>query len=159
MDIRVIGGGAAAAVFGMGSLTYVGLGDVLGDIEPVEAVAPAERQAYMDGVAAELNDAYDHFFFETDTYVFVGDVSFRGDASKLTFSEIIRSEDAVPAPDRARIASDLRETDYCGSEDTQLFTTKGWDYVVTVRDGSGTLIMSERCRALQTAPELRGLSS
>ncbi len=158
MDMRVIGGGAAAAVFGMGSLTYVGLDDVLGEVEPIAAIAPTERQAYMDGVVATLNDAYDHAMFETETYVFVGDVSFKGDASTLTFSEIIRSEDAIDAADRGQIASDLRSVDKCNSADTLMFTNQGWDYAVTVRDGAGTLIMSKRCRA-QTPPPLRALSS
>ena len=151
MDLRVIGGGAAALAFGAGGFTYVSVDEVLSaEVRHVDTVPAAELPAYMDSVVAEMADAFDYYGFETDTYVFVGNIEFKADARTRTFSEDVRSEDAVSAEDRRMIAADIEAWDFCSSQDATLFTDKGYNYSVDFRDGRGTRIHQIKCRAAES---------
>ena len=151
MDLRVIGGGAAALAFGAGGYNYVSVDEVLSaEVRHVSTVPAAELESYMKSVVGEMADAYDYYGFETDTYVFVGNIEFKADAKTRTFSENVRSEDAVSAEDRRMIAADIKSWDFCGSDDATLFTEKGYNYSVDFRDGKGTRIHYIKCDAAES---------
>jgi hypothetical protein len=155
MDLRVIGGGAAALAFGAGGFSYVSVGDVLSEeVRDVRKMQGDELQAYMDSIVTEMDDAYDYFAVEGETFAFVGDVSFAADASTTTFSEAIVSEEELSKSDRKMVANEFKAWSYCESEDVTIFTEKGYDYHVTIRDGKGTLVVREICKAprLQLRP-------
>ena len=158
MDIRVIGGGAAALAFGAGGLNYISAEDVLGDLQPADAFTAVELQPYMDSVIVRMDEAWDVFGFETETYAFVGDISFSADARSRTFNEEIVSEDRLSAADRKMVAEGYRAHDYCNTPDVQLFTRNGYNYSVTLRDGANAIIAHERCSAdgggLRPAPSV-----
>lgn len=159
MDLRVIGGGAAAVAFGMGGFTYVSMDEVLSaDIRAVHTVPAGELQSYMDGVVGKPAAGYGYYAVETETLVFVGELSFEADARTRTFTETTRSEDPVSASDRKAVRAEYLSWNYCDSEDALMFTDKGYTYDVIMRDGAGELIVRETCRATN-APQLRGASS
>ena len=156
MDIRVIGGGAAAAAFAVGGFNYVSMEDVLShELRHVSTISAGELQGYMDSVAQEFADTYGFYEFEGDDYVFVADIRFTAEAATRTFGEVVESEDTLSTEDRKQIGADISEADYCSTSDAIMFTSKGYNYTVTVKDGSGALVNFERCKAEQQPSQLR----
>ena len=152
MDIRVIGGGAAAVAFGLGGFGYVSMEDALShELRAVSEVPAAELQAYMDSVVVEYQEFYGFYAFEGEDYAFVGDLVFEADARTKTFSENVKSEDALSAEDRKRIKTDIEAYSYCLTDDAYMFTDKGYNYNVIIKDGAGKLISRENCKAYQNA--------
>lgn len=146
MDIRIIGGGAAAVVFAATGFNYVAMEDVLShELRDINTVQPSELQSYMDSVVEEFEAAYGYYAYETETYAFVGDLEFSANASTATFYEVVRSEDALNEADRKQIGDDIRAAQYCNSDDALMFTNKGYNYSVSISDGEGRNIMSEVC--------------
>lgn len=159
MDIRVIGGGVAALAFGIGGINYVGMDEVLSaELKPVDSVPSGELQAYMDSVVAELSEGYGYYVHEGEGYAFVGDLKFEADARTRTFDERVKSADPISAADRKMIKADIESYSYCLTDDAVMFTSKGYNYNVTIRDGAGKLISREACRA-DRVPSLRGVGN
>ena len=162
MDLKELGIGGFVVIGGaIYGISEYGLGDVLTeDIKYVSDVPMDVREAYMVDVTTQFTEFFGGAIYGTDTFDFVGDLVFETDAKRAMFTEVVQSDIVVPKNEVKNLKALHADNWMCDTEDTRMFTDKGWTYVTELKNNDGKLMVKVTCRSTETQrPELRGLSS
>lgn len=163
MDIKEAGIATVVVIGGaVIGISEYGLGDVMSDdLRPAAEVPMDERQAYMTGVAAEFTEFFNGAVYGTDSFSFSGTLNFEVEPRTATFEEVVQAEQSLNAKQVKELKAYHADDWMCETEDTLLFTDKGWTYTTTLKNQDGRLMLSVECAPTNIQPEkpnLRGLS-
>lgn len=151
MDIKEIGIGSVVVIGGaIYGISEYGLGDVLkDDLKPVAEVSMAEREAYMQSVTTQFTEFYEVALYGTDDFTFAGDFKYDLEPRKATFIEVVQSKNKLSKKQVKELKAYHADNWMCDTEDTLLFTDKGWTYSTKLKNVDGKTMVIVTCRPEQ----------
>lgn len=148
MDIKEIGVGTVVVLGGaIYGVSEYGLGDVLQDeLKAVAEVPMAEREAYMQSVAVQFTEFYDGAIYGTDTFNFAGEFKYDLDPRRAAFTEVAQSTHELTKAHIKELKAYHADKHLCETEDSLLFTDKGWTYTTKLKNINGRTMVIVSCK-------------
>ncbi len=147
MDIREVVLGGVVVIGGtVYGVSEYGLGDVLKDeLKTVAEVPMAERGAYMESVAVQFTEFYEGAIQGTENFVFAGDLTYELEVNRAAFIEVVQSNTEITKAQVKDLKAYNADKWMCDTEDTLLFTDKGWTYTTKLKNLDGRTMVIVTC--------------
>ena len=148
MDIKEIGMGTVVVIGGaIYGISEYGLGDVLKDeLKAVAEVPMAEREAYMQSVTTQFTEFFEGALYGTDDFTFAGDFKYEIDTHRPAFIEVVKSHNELSKTQVKELKAYHADKWMCETEDTLLFTDKGWTYTTKLKNVDGRTMVIVTCK-------------
>jgi len=148
VGIKEIGAGTVVVIGGaIYGISEYGLGDVLQEeLKNVAEVPISERQAYMQTVADQFTEFYEGAVYGTENFDFATDLKYNINARRATFTQVSQSLNEL-TNDQVKELKTLHSDNWmCDTEDSLLFTDKGWTYKTKLKNLDGRLMVVVTCK-------------
>ena len=152
MSIKELGMGSVVVIGGaIYGISEYGLGDVLQEeLKPVAEVPMAEREAYMQSVTTQFTEFYEGALYGTDDFTFAGDFKYEFDPKRAAFIEVTQSLNEISRQQVSELKAYHKDNWMCDTEDTLLFTDKGWTYTTKLKNVDGRTMVIVTCKPTHT---------
>ena len=157
MDIKEIGIAGFVVIGGaVYGISEYGYSDVLKeDLKAVSEVSIDERETYMESVAVQFTEFYEGALYGTDNFTFAGDLNYELDPDRPAFIEVTTSHTQITPEEVKDLKSYNADKWMCQTEDTLLFTDKGWTYTTKLKNLDGRTMVIITCNPDQNDEGLR----
>ncbi len=148
MDMKEIGVGCVVVIGGaVYSISEYGLGDVLQDeLKTVAEVPMQEREAYMQSVTLQFTEHFAGALYGTDDFTFAGDFKYELDTRTPSFVEVVQSFNELSKQQVKELKAYHSDNWMCDTDDTLLFTEKGWTYTTKLKNVDGRTMVVVTCK-------------
>ena len=153
MGIKEIGTGTVVVIGGaIYGISEYGFGDVLQDeLKTVAEVPMAERKAYMQTVADQFTEFYDGAVYGTENFNFATDLKYDLNPRRATFTQVSQSLNELSNDQVKELKAVHSDNWMCDTEDSLLFTDKGWTYKTKLKNLDGRLMVLVTCKPNKTS--------